>query len=174
MLFELLTVVCVAFATAGVVLAICKVLRKKPNKTIIIGIAGIAMIAFTAWNRHGWAARTEAQLPPTIEVVQRVPYSDWLEPWTLIRPRTGALVAIDRSQTLRNPMLPDIVIVSLLNIEPHADTLVLRQIVDCANQRRAALKTEPDFTTGDLPDGIDWVSGGTPKYLYDAACKGVG
>ncbi len=170
MLFEIVTVISVAFATAGVVMLVFKLIGRKPPKTLVIGLAGIAMIAFTAWNRHGWAARTEAALPDTVQVVHKVPYSSWLEPWTLFRPRTGTLIAVDHSETLRNPTLPDVLIVSLLNIEPHADTLVMRQIVDCAARRRAPLNSTPDFTDGDLPAGLDWIPGGEPEYLYDAVC----
>lgn len=171
MLFEILIVVCVAFATAGVVMLVFRLFGAKPPKTLIIGIAGLAMIAFTSWNRHGWADRTEATLPKTIQVVRKIPYSGWIEPWTLIQPRTGALVAIDHGETLRNPAHPEILIVYLLHIEQHADTLILRQIVDCGERRRAPLDTEQDFTGGDLPAGLDWTPGGEPKYLFDAVCK---
>lgn len=171
MLFEIVTVVSVAFATAGVTMLVFRVVGRKAPKTLVIGLAAVAMIVYTAWNRHGWADRTEAALPDTIRVVQRVPYSSWIEPWTLARPRTGALVAIDDSETLRNPAHPGIAIVTLLNIEPHADTLILRQIVDCNEKRRAVLNQMPDFGAGDLPADIDWQTGGEPAYLFKAVCE---
>ncbi len=72
---------------------------------------------------------------------------------------------------MRNPAHPGIAIVTLLNIEPHADTLILRQIVDCNEKRRAVLNQMPDFDAGNLPTDIDWQTGGEPAYLFKAVCS---
>ena len=83
MLFEIVTVVSVAFATAGVILLAFRLFGRKAPKILVIGVAAIAMIAYTAWNRHGWGERTAATLPDTIRVLQYLPTSSWFEPWTL-------------------------------------------------------------------------------------------
>lgn len=171
MLFEIVTVISVAFATAGVVMLAFRLVRRRAPRTLVIALAAVAMLAYTAWNRHGWGERTIAALPDTIRVVERIPYSGWLEPWTLIEPRIGSLVAIDDSRTLRHPAHPGVAIVTLLHIEPYADTLALRQIVDCNGHRRAVLDSEPEFGDGDLPTDIRWIDGGQPAYLFAAVCE---
>lgn len=171
MLFDIVTVVSVAFATAGVVMIAFRLIGRRAPKTLIIALAAVAMVAFTAWNRQGWGERTAARLPDTIRVIEKVTYSSWLEPWTLVEPRIGAMVAIDDSQTLHHPAHPGVVIVTLLHIEPHADTLYMLQIVDCNQGRRAVLDKVPEFSEGAMPTGIDWIEGGQPAYLFDAVCN---
>lgn len=170
MFFEIIIVVCIAFATAGVTLLAFKLFGARPRKTVIFALAGLAMILFTAWNRHTWAERTAAGFPQTMQVIEEIPYTGWLEPWTFLFPRTGALVVLDSTRTLSHPAHPGVFIVTLLNIEPYAETLSLRQIVDCPGRRRAVVANPPDLSGG-LPADLQWVDGGRPASLFAAVCK---
>lgn len=171
MFFEIIIVVCIAVATAGVTLLAFRLFGARAPKTLVFTLAGLAMILFTAWNRHTWAERTMAGLPDSIRVVQEIPYSGWLEPWTFALPRTGALIAIDTSQNLSHPAHPGIFVVTLLNIEPYVETLSLRQIIDCAGRRRTLLRVPTDLSGDSLPADLEWIGGGQPPQLFAIVCK---
>ncbi|MGR0186131.1 hypothetical protein [Azospirillum aestuarii] len=171
MLFEIIIVVCAAFAMSGVTLILSRLLRVRLPKAVIPIVAAVSIVAATAWLRHSWADRAASSLPEGLSVIATVPYSSVLEPWTLVRPRAGGLMVLDGRETMRHPDHPDLALVSILLLEPNAETIKSRHIVDCAKRRRAPVTADTTFTQDGLPKPEVWVSDEEPKALYGEVCK---
>lgn len=167
MLFDVIVVVCVAFAAAGSTMLLFRLFGRRAPKGLVLVAAGLGMLAYTQWERYTWADRTIAALPETTAVVKPIPYDGILEFWARAIPRTEALVVVDRAATLTHPDRPDIVLAKTVLLARHADPLELRQIVDCAKRRRAPVLT-PDAT---IPPPGDWIEDGEPAALYRAVCS---
>lgn len=170
MLFEIVIVVCVAFAGAGVVVLPAKLMRRKTPKTLALVAAGLAMFAYVQWERYTWAERYAANLPEGSTVVASYPYDGIAEPWALVVPRADRLLVVDRGTALTNPAYPHVSLVTTLLVERNQETLALRQFVDCVQRRRAPVTGEVEFTEAGLPRADAWVANGEPKALYDAVC----
>lgn len=166
MLLQLAIVACMGFAAAGIVMAGFRLLGRRAPKYAAIAAAGLGMLAYTQWERATWAERTAAALPPEMTVVATVPYDGVLEFWARLWPRADALVVADRAATAINPQTPEVVLVRTLLLARHAETLELRQYLDCANRRRAP-QLRPDAPP---PDDAGWIAGGEPAALYAAVC----
>ncbi len=171
MAIEIVATICFGLAAGGVVLLIFKVLKVRAAAVIAVTCAGVAMIAFTAWNRYHWAGRIKASLPENVHVVREVPSKSFLDPWSFAMPLTGSLVALDEGQTLRHPDLPGRVIVTLLQIEPYSNPVSLAVLVDCTNQRFAPLNGTSTFHDGKLPDDLAWrTPDANTDLLMDRVC----
>ncbi|MEW5727362.1 MAG: hypothetical protein AB1918_06005 [Pseudomonadota bacterium] len=170
MLFELVIVVCVAFAGAGVVVLPAKLLRRKTPKTLALVAAGLAMFAYVQWDRYTWAERYASSLPEGSAVIASFPYEGIAEPWALVFPRADRLLVVDKASALTNPAYPHVSLVTTLLVERNTETLALRQFVDCVQRRRAPVTGEVHFTEEGLPAAEAWVAGGEPKALYDTLC----
>jgi hypothetical protein len=166
MLFDLVVVACMAFAAAGVTLAGFRLAGRKAPKAVLLLAAGLGMFGYTQWERYTWASRTAARLPPGLAVVSGIPYDGVLEFWARAIPRTDALVVVDANATLRNPEFPSLLMTRTLLLERHADALEMRQLVDCAQRRRAPVVS----ASGALPGPEGWIDGGEPAALYAAVC----
>jgi hypothetical protein len=166
MLFEIIAVLSVALAAAGVVLGAARLLRLKPHRSVGPLVAAGAMILFVAWSRYTWAERSIQGLPEGTTVIARTHHSSPFEPWTLAVPRISQLVVLDAGGMLTHPDHPGIHLVTTFLLGLHEDTLTLRQAVDCIGGRRAV-------TDGpDLPPAEAWVSGREPETLFRAVCEG--
>lgn len=165
MLFELIAVACVALASAGIVLGTARALRLKPHKSVGPLVAAVAMILFVAWSRYTWAERSIVGLPEGTVVIARNYQSSPFEPWTLVKPRIHQLVVLDEARKLQHPDHPGIFLVSTFLLELNADTLTLRQAVDCTQGRRAVMDGP------DLPPDPAWVPGREPEVLFQAVCE---
>jgi len=171
MLFEIIIVICAAFAVCGVVLILARLLRLRLPKATIPVVAAIAIVASTAWLRYTWADRAAASLPDGLSVVAKLPHSSILEPWTMVRPRAGSLMILDGRETMRHPDYPNLAVVSLLLVEPNAETLKSQHVVDCAKRRRAPVTAGTTFTPEGLPKPEVWVADEEPRALYEEVCK---
>lgn len=167
MLLQLAIVACMGFAAAGVAMAGFRLLGRRAPKYAAVAAAGLGMLAYTQWERYTWAERTAAALPPEMTVVATAPYDGVLEFWARVWPRADALVVADRAATATNPQTPEVVLARTLLLARHAETLELRQYVDCAARRRA-----PRLRAEDPPprDDAGWIAGGEPAALYAAVC----
>lgn len=172
MLFEIVIVICAAFASAGVVLLAFKLVRRKAPKVLMLGAAALGMVGYTQWDRYTWADRYAASLPPESVVVDRYAYDGWLEPWARVMPRADRLLVLDGTATLRNPDFPHMSVVTTLLVERNQDTLSLRQFIDCSQRRRAPVTGQTGFTEAGLPLPDAWIAGGQPQPLFDAVCAG--
>lgn len=166
MIFNLIVVACMAFAAAGLTLLAFRLFGRKAPRAVLLIAAGVGMLAYTQWERYTWASRTVAKLPPGMTVTTEIPYDGVLEFWARAIPRTDALVVVDANATLRNPEYPGLLMTRNLLLEHHADALEMRQIVDCAQRRRAPVVSASGAPPG--PEG--WIDGGEPKALYAAVC----
>lgn len=171
MLVEIIIVICAAFAMSGVVLILSRLLRIRLPKAVIPIVAAISILAATAWLRHTWADRAASSLPEGLSVIATVPYSSVLEPWTLVRPRAGGLMVLDGRETMRHPDYPNLAVVSVLLVEPNAETIKSQHIIDCAKRRRAPVTADTTFTPEGLPKPEVWVSDEEPRALYSEICK---
>ena len=80
-------------------------------------------------------------------------------------------MVLDGRETMRHPDHPDLVMVSILLVEPNAETIKSRHIVDCAKRRRAPVTADTTFTQDGLPKPEVWVSDEEPRALYGEVCK---
>lgn len=168
MAFELLTVLVVGFAAAGVALFARRILRLGLPRYAVPLAAALAMIGYTVWLRYSWADRSLVNFPPNWVLVETYPYEGFFEPWTAVFPRTDRLLVLDRSQTLQNPDFPRIHLVTLFLLEQHADTLFLRRFIDCGLGRHAPAVFDRDG----LPPDDAWTDGRNPPALFAAVCGG--
>lgn len=160
---------CAAFAAAGILLALFKLTGRRAPRNLIMAVAAVAIVGVTAHLRYQWADNTEALLPPEMQVIERLTFSNPIEPWSLVKPVTDRLVVVDRGSILRNPAFPDMVMVDVLLVDRAADTLVARHLVDCPNRRDAVVPPAADLEGETLPEGLTWGSNAPPA-LYTAAC----
>jgi hypothetical protein len=166
MIFNLIVVACIAFAAAGATLLGFRLVGQRAPKAALLIAAGVAMLAYTQWERYTWASRTVAALPPSMTVLAEVPYDGVLEFWARAIPRTDALVVVDAAATRPNPAQPGVVMARTLLLEHHADPLELRQVVDCQGMRRAPVIG----AAAAMPGAEGWIDGGEPAALYKAVC----
>ncbi|MCA1974491.1 MAG: hypothetical protein LDL44_16780 [Caenispirillum sp.] len=170
MLLDVVIAACAAFAAAGVFMAAFRLTGRKAPRTLVMAVAAVAIVGVTAYLRYQWAANTEKLLPPQMVVIERLTFSNLIEPWSAIHPVTDRLVVLDRGSILRNPAHPDMVMVDVLLLDRMADTIVGRHLVDCAGRRNAMVPADADLSADQLPEGLQWGSD-APAALYDLACK---
>lgn len=170
-MFEIVVVICMAFAGAGIVLLGFRVFGRKAPKALVFATAGLSMMLYTQWDRYSWADRYASELPPDTHVITKLPYDGWLEPWARILVRHDKVVVLDGAATLTNEDYPHIKLVSTLLVERNYDTIELRQFVDCRQMRRIPVVGEVPLTEAGLPPAEAWISGGEPRSLFEAACK---
>lgn len=171
MLFEIVIVICAAFAGAGITMLAFRLLRRKAPKTLVYVAAGLSMMAYTQWDRYTWADRYAAGLPGDTHVVAKLPYDGWLEPWARVLVRNDGVVVLDGAATMTNDDYPHIRLVNTLLVQRNHDTIELRQFVDCRQLRRIPVVGEVPMTEAGLPPAEAWISGGEPRRLFEAACK---
>ncbi|CAA7616832.1 hypothetical protein [Magnetospirillum sp. UT-4] len=166
MAFELIIVVCIGLAAAGVFLLAARLLGWRGARKVVPLVAALAMVGYQVWSRYTWAERTVARLPEDSVVIQALPKTSLIEPWTLLRPMTGGLVVIDRSAVMTHPDHPHLRLVTTRLVEQYEETLTLPQLVDCGRRRRALTGADD----APLPEAAAWIEGGEPAMLYDAVC----
>lgn len=172
MLFEIVIVICAALAGAGITLLSFRLIGRKAPKTIVYAAAGVAMMAYTQWERYTWADRYAVSLPADTRVITKLPYDGWLEPWARVLLRNDKLVLLDGAATLTNDNYPHIRLVETLLIERNHDTITLRQFVDCRQMRRIPVMGDVPLTEAGLPPSESWITGGEPRALFEAVCQG--
>lgn len=170
MFIDVLIAACAAFAAAGILLAVFKLTGRKAPRTLLMAVAAVAIVGVTATLRYQWADNTEKLLPPEMVVIERLTFSNLIEPWSVVHPVTDRLVVLDRGSILRNAAHPDMVMVDVLLVDRAADTMVARHLVDCRNRRDAVVPPDADLSGETLPGDLTWGSD-APAALYDLACK---
>jgi len=171
MILELVIAICAAFAGAGFLLLGARLLGVKLPKAAIPVAAAVSIVALTIWMRYSWADRAVAGLPEGAVVIGTIPYTGFLEPWTVLFPRTGGLLVLDTKSIMRNPAHPRLAMVSIALVEHNADTIGMQQVVDCGRKRRAVVTADMRFDAEGLPLPEAWIVDGEPRALYDAVCQ---
>lgn len=158
-------------AFAGVLVFLKRVLRLPvPGWSVPMG-AALAMMAAHLYNGYTWYDRFRAELPESVTIVNILPTSRMLEPWTYLIPRIDRFTAIDSNSLHINEALPDMVIGEILLIERYAPTAKVAQIADCAGNRTADLPADPAFGTDGLPLGLNWISRPADHPVLAAMCR---
>ncbi|WP_349358686.1 hypothetical protein [Stappia sp.] len=154
MIFTLISTFVLGIAVAGILLLLNRATGNRLPKWIAPAAAGLAMLVFTVWTEYNWLERTRAGLPAGLEVVETYQSRNLLQPWTYVVPRTNRFVALDRTTVTANDKDPRFRKASLFLFTRFLPVTELRQIYDCAQNRRI------DLVPGELVD---------PTTLPDAA-----
>jgi hypothetical protein len=168
MAFELVIIVCIGLAAAGILMAVTRPFGLKLGKTVAPAVAAIAMLTYQIWSHYTWADRIAAGLRDGAVVLDKGVKAAWFDPWSYFIPMYGTLLVLDTQSTLTHPQHPNLRVVTTQLFELGQTTLDLQQFLDCDTGRRAlAASAGPD---GLPPEGA-WISGREPAALFDAACK---
>lgn len=170
MLLDVVVAVCAAFAAAGVLYGLFRLIGRRPPKWLIPTVAAIAIVGVTAYQRYDWHNRVIALLPSEMVVVETLTTEVWVEPWSLIEPVTSSVLVVDTATLRRNDAHPGMALVDLVLLSRDKDTTVIRHLVDCPRRRVAPLPAETTFGGGGLPEAPDWRSG-APDPLFEAVCQ---
>lgn len=169
-MLNIFSLVGVGFLAAGIVLIVTKLTGwKRPRYVLPLAIGG-SMLAFPIWNEYSWYGRTVSELPPYIQVVQTFNHRSMWQFWTRVVPRVDHFIAIDRSSLLRNPDLPEHVMVDTLYVTREERTLLVHNMFDCKGARRAELAPSTRFDAQGLPVGVQWIEMEPGDPLLKAAC----
>ncbi|GAA0580164.1 hypothetical protein [Caenispirillum bisanense] len=170
MLLDVVIAACAALASVGVVMAGFRLTGRKAPRNLLMALAAVAIVGVTATLRYQWASNTEQLLPPEMVVIERLTFSNLIEPWSVVHPVTSRLVVVDRASLRRHAAHPGFSMVDVLLVQRDADTLVARHLIDCRNRRDAVMPADADLTADDLPGDLRW-GGDAPAALYDVACQ---
>ncbi len=170
MLLDVVIAACAALASVGVVMAGFRLTGRKAPRNLLMALAAVAIVGVTATLRYQWASNTEQLLPPEMVVIERLTFTNPIEPWSVIHPVTDRLVVLDRGSLRRHAAHPDMVMVDVLLVRRDHDTLIARHVVDCRARRDAVMPGDADLAAGDLPTDLRWASDAPPA-LYDISCQ---
>lgn len=151
MLWELIAMLFSGAAMAGVVMLMQVISRGRLPKWLTPVSAALAMIAFSINAEYAWYPRSVSALPAGIEVTVTREKSKWYRPWTLSTPYVEGFIAVDTSDLLTNPALPNAKLATLYVFARGIPPIPRRAIFDCQNSLRADIE-------GDslLPGEGDW------------------
>ncbi|WP_041795163.1 hypothetical protein [Pararhodospirillum photometricum] len=164
--FDLLSMAVFGGMTAVVMMVAFRLAGRRVLWAVVGGGVLIAVIAFGIWNRYTWVNRAVAALPRGMVVIERERVSSFLEPWTLLVPRTESLMAFDRHAVRQDPEQPAHRWVSVLWLGREGAALRER-VVECEAARWAEL----DAASGTPME--PWTSGERASGFVRAVCGAV-
>lgn len=166
MFLELIATFIFGIGAAGVVLLLGRVTGGRLPKWVMPVAAAAAMIGFTIWSEYTWAARTTAELPEGLAVVDEVSESRAYKPWTYVAPQVTRIVAVDTATMRTRPETPDLRLVDLYLFARWRPLAKVPQLIDCAGAARA------DVTDAALADpaAATWIALGDDDPLIAKAC----
>lgn len=156
MFLDFIATVAAAFAAAGIVLFLIRVLRIRLPKWILPLAIGGAMLGYAVWSEHSWFPRVAAALPPTVEVAWKNEDSAWWRPWTYVVPLTSRFIAVDRASIKTHEAAPAQRLVNLLLIARWQGTVTVPVLYDCEGARRADLLEGVEFGPEGTVTGAEW------------------
>ncbi|MEO1201728.1 MAG: hypothetical protein AAFX10_03405 [Pseudomonadota bacterium] len=157
MIFTLLGTIVLGVAVAGALLFVVRVLKVPLPRWVIPTAAGAAMLIFHVYIAYTWIDRTVAALPASIRVVQVLSERSLLQPWSLVRPVDNRFTAIDVDGLKHNAAHPGLVLTQVLFVQRYYPTVVVDQLYDCNNSRRADLAAEDEIGPDGLPRDLQWI-----------------
>ncbi|TKZ21371.1 hypothetical protein FAP39_06430 [Shimia litoralis] len=171
MFLELVATIAAAFAAAGMVLLLNRIVGGRLPKWFTPVAAGAAMIVTTISNEYGWYPRTKAALPEGLVISETIENQSFYRPWTYVRPYVERFVAVDTLSLQTHPALPDQRIADVYYFGRWSPVNKIGVLADCANARRAALIDAISFDESGNVSGANWV--GVPKDdgLLAAICE---
>ncbi|MCB1347837.1 MAG: hypothetical protein KDK11_04050 [Maritimibacter sp.] len=170
MFWELIATFVAGVAAAGVVLLLNKLLRGRLPRWLMPVAAGAAMIAMAIYNEYGWFPRTEANLPESLEIIDKVESRAWYRPWTYVTPFVERFVAVDRASVRTHEARPDYRLADVYLFGRWSPVHRLPVLADCAEWRRAALTDGFAFEADGSVTGADWASVAEDDAIVAALC----
>jgi len=132
--------------------------RRSAPRWTLPAAAGLAMLAFHISSDYAWFARTTAAFPPHLEVGETYTSRSILQPWTLLRPPIDRFSAVDTRTIQRNPAVPELVMAELALLTRYYPTVVVTQLYDCSEPRRADAGPSLRFDENGRPTNAEWVA----------------
>lgn len=172
MLFTFLGAIVLAVACAGVVSMLFRVFGRKAPRGVLPLTAGVAMIVFIAYVENSWYGRVVAELPDThVVVATGEPFSNFIQPWTMIFPRINRFMLVD-TQTIRvNQAEPTLRQAEIILVQRYARTIVTRQFIDCAGARRADHTDSVTLDAAGIPQNAAWIDIPADGELMGTVCN---
>lgn len=159
MLLEFFAAIALGLGTAGMVLAIDRLLaRRRLPPWLAPAAAGLAMLGCMVYLEYSWAERTSAQLPDGVVVTASSRERMWYRPWTYAQPLTLRLVAVDTRRHRRHAQVPDQVMTTVVLLGRWLPVRELPVVFDCARARRADLHAGVELTAEGELLGAAWRS----------------
>jgi hypothetical protein len=170
-MFEIISLVAVAFAVWGVLLAVYRIgFKRKPPKSVAPLVIGLSLVSFVIYNDYSWQSRTVDALPEQAVVVERFTKTVAWQPWTLLVPRVEALVVVDTSRIRRNDKLPDFPMAELALIRRWDDTLRANHLVDCKAGRHTTVGADSELDGRGLPKDAVWETLAADSGILKTVC----
>ncbi len=173
MFLDLIATFAAAFAAAGVILFLVRVLRIPFPKWVVPVGAGAAMLGYAIWSEYSWFPRVAEQLPDTVTVASQNAESAWWRPWTYVAPLTSRFIAVDRTSIRTHEAAPDQRLVNLLLIARWQGTVTVPVLYDCAGARRADLLRGAEFAEDGTVANAQWRDLAADDPVLRAACAEV-
>ena len=170
MIVQLITAVILSAALLLMSWAIFRTLKRPMPRTLIPLIIGGTAIGYGIYSEYTWESRTMDKMPESIVVAESFAGTSAFSPWSFLFPRNDRLLLVDKTTILRNPDHADYAMVDLLLMQRFSPVAKVRQLVDCRNEKRADLTTEPEFDEQGLPVNLDWKDLDSANRLLEVTC----
>jgi hypothetical protein len=172
MAFHLIALAAIAFAAAGIFLALRTMLGERLPRWTMPALIGLAMIAFTVWTEYSWERRVTAELPEGMTVVWRDDAPQPLRPWTFLAPMTTRFTAIDTTSAAVHPSLATIRRYRVFSFARWQNVEEGLMAVDCKGGRRALLVAAAEITEAGELKGAEWQPAPAGDVMQAVACEG--
>lgn len=171
MFLDFIATMAAAFAAAGIVLVLVRVVRLRLPKWILPFAAGAAMIGYAVWSEYSWFPRVTAALPDSVVVASRNEATGWWRPWTYAAPLTSRFIAVDRASIRSHSAVPGQRMVNVLLVARWQGTVTVPVLYDCEAARRADLIDGAEFGTDGSVVGAEWRELPADDPVMRAACS---
>jgi hypothetical protein len=170
MLWDFGATVAAAFAVAGLLLFLMRVLRVRLPKWIVPAAAGAAMLGYAIWSEYSWFPRVSAALPDTVVIASQNAESAWWRPWTYLAPLTSRFIAVDRGSIRTHDAAPGQRLVDVLLVARWQGAVAVPVLYDCPGARRADLIGGADFAADGTVADAEWRELDASDPVLRAAC----
>ncbi|MBO6551327.1 MAG: hypothetical protein JJ926_10460 [Roseitalea sp.] len=172
MLLTFIGAIVLAIGCVGMVSLAFRATGRKTPKGVLPLTAGVAMIAFIAYIENSWYSRIVADLPEShVVVATGEPFSNFIQPWTLIFPRINRFMLVDTATVRVNQADSSLRLAEVILVQRYARTIVTRQVIDCENARRADLTDDIALDEDGLPQIETWIDVPADGELLGTVCN---
>jgi hypothetical protein len=172
MFWALLTALVAGVAGAGIGLGLRTLTRNRLPKGIIPICAGLAMIVATVGTEYGWYPNVVRTMAPDLVIISQREQQAWYQPWTFVRPWTRSFIGYSPSETVETAEGSGIYVVQLRRQERWQPQMVLPNLVDCEDGRRAEILPETEFSDDGEPVNAAWLDVPPDDPILSAVCDG--
>lgn len=151
--------------------AVARTLKRPLPRWVYPAAAGLTMLVYQVYNDYTWFGRNAGSLPPSYVVTSRHTQSSILQFWSLIVPPVDRFAVVDRTSIKRNPQVPDLVMANVILVTRFHPSVLIVQVFDCAQRRRADIHDRVTFDTGGRPQGLSWEELSADDPALEAACR---